>query len=51
MSQAPGSGRPERFEGTDVEGYLAHHHDVIVLGAIDGARRASENASAAMERR
>ncbi len=33
----------ERFEGTDIEGYLAHHHDLIILSAIDEARISSEH--------
>ena len=32
----------ERLEGTDIEGYLSHHHDMIILSAIDEARRVAE---------
>lgn len=41
----------EKLDSTDIEGYLAHHHDIIILGAIEDARRASENDADAMERR
>lgn len=40
-----------KLESTDIEGYLAHHHDIIILGAIEDARRASEEAAAELERR
>ena len=41
----------EKLESTDIEGYLAHHHDIIILGAVEDARRASEVDADAMERR
>lgn len=41
----------EKLESTDIEGYLAHHHDIIILGAVEDARRAIEDDAQAMERR
>ncbi len=32
----------ERLEGTDIEGYLSHHHDMIILSAIDESRKIAE---------
>ena len=32
----------ERLEGIDLEGYLSHHHDMIVLNAIDSTSRVTE---------
>eukprot|EP01038_Epipyxis_sp_PR26KG_P006682 gene6682-9166_t len=40
-----------KLEGADIEGYLAHHHDMIILGAIDEANRGSEDDVAEMQRR
>lgn len=33
----------ERLEATDIEGYLAHNHDLIILTAIDEAKRGAED--------
>ena len=41
----------EKLESTDIEGYLAHHHDMIILGAIEDARRAAEDDAQDAERR
>jgi hypothetical protein len=41
----------EKLESTDIEGYLAHHHDIIILGAVEDARRAAEDDAQTMERR
>lgn len=41
----------EKLESTDIEGYLAHHHDIILLGAVEDARRAAEDDAQTMERR
>jgi hypothetical protein len=30
------------LEGIDLEGYLSHHHDMIVLNAIDSTSRVTE---------
>eukprot|EP00752_Nemacystus_decipiens_P018614 g16689.t1 len=35
---------------TDVEGYLAHHHDMIVLTAVDETRRAAAECSLVRQR-
>lgn len=40
-----------QLEPTDIDGYLAHHHDMIVLSAIEDARRASEEDVQEMQRR
>jgi hypothetical protein len=32
----------EKLDSTDLDGYLAHHHDMIILTAIDEARKCSE---------
>jgi hypothetical protein len=32
----------ERLEGTDIEGYLLHHHEMIVFSAIDEARKIAD---------
>ena len=32
-----------RLEGTDIEGYLAHHHDMIILTTIEDVRRGAED--------
>jgi hypothetical protein len=32
----------QALEGTDIEGYLAHHHDMIFLSVIDEARKKTE---------
>jgi hypothetical protein len=31
------------LEGTDLEGYLAHHHDMIILTAIEESRQIGDN--------
>jgi hypothetical protein len=31
------------LEGVDLDGYLAHHHDMIVLNAIDHTIRQTED--------
>ena len=31
-----------RFEQTDVEGFLAHHHDIIIYSAINESQRTSD---------
>ena len=41
----------EKLDSTDIEGYLAHHHDIIILGAVEDARKASEDDAETMERR
>lgn len=41
----------EKLDSTDIEGYLAHHHDIIILGAIEDARRAADDDAETMERR
>ena len=41
----------ERLEGTDIEGYLSHHHDMIILSAIDEARRVAEKDVADTQKR
>jgi hypothetical protein len=33
----------ERLEATDIDGYLAHNHDLIILSAVDEARRGAED--------
>ena len=33
----------ERLEATDIDGYLAHNHDLIILTAIDEAKRGAED--------
>ncbi|CAM9394309.1 unnamed protein product [Ascophyllum nodosum] len=35
---------------TDIEGYLAHHHDMIVLSTVEETRRAAEEWSLARQR-
>jgi len=40
-----------RLEGTDIDGYLAHHHDMIILTAIDEARHGAEDHVHEMQRR
>ncbi|CBJ27707.1 Nuclear pore complex protein Nup93, putative [Ectocarpus siliculosus] len=35
---------------TDIEGYLAHHHDMIVLTAVHGTRAAAEECSLVRQR-
>lgn len=32
----------ERLEGTDIEGYLLHHHEMIIFSAIDEARKIAD---------
>ena len=32
----------QALEGTDIEGYLSHHHDMIFLSVIDEARKKTE---------
>ena len=32
----------QTLEGTDIEGYLSHHHDMIFLSVIDEARKKTE---------
>ena len=32
-----------RLEGVDLDGYLAHHHDMIVLNAVDDSIRLTED--------
>ena len=32
----------ETLESTDIEGYLQHHQDLIILTAIKGSRQAAE---------
>jgi hypothetical protein len=39
------------LEGTDIEGYLAHHHDMIVLTAVEEARQGAEEHVQEMQRR
>ena len=41
----------DKLESTDIEGYLAHHHDIIILGAVEDARRAAEKDAQAAEQR
>jgi hypothetical protein len=38
-----------RFEGTDIEGYLAHHHDMIMLSTADNAKRGAEEDAQEMQ--
>lgn len=33
----------ERLEATDIDGYLAHNHDLIILSAVDEAKRGAED--------
>ena len=40
-----------RLEGTDIEGYLAHHHDMIILTTIEDVRRGAEDHMHEMQRR
>lgn len=40
-----------RLEGTDIEGYLAHQHDMIILTAIEEARQGAEDHVQEMQRR
>lgn len=40
-----------RLEGTDIEGYLAHHHDMIILTTIEDVRRGAEDHMHDMQRR
>jgi hypothetical protein len=39
-----------KLEGTDIEGYLAHHHDLVLLAAIDESRRNCERDIEEMQR-
>ncbi len=39
------------LEGTDLEGYLAHHHDMILLTAIEESRQIGENYLYEMQQR
>ena len=40
-----------RLEGVDIEGYLAHHHDMIVLKSIDDAMKEADRNAQAIHRR
>jgi hypothetical protein len=40
-----------RFAGTDIEGYLAHHHDMIILSTIDNAKASFEGDAQEMQQR
>lgn len=40
-----------RLEGTDIEGYLAHQHDMIILTAIEEAKQGAEDHVQEMQRR
>lgn len=40
-----------RLEGVDIEGYLAHHHDMIVLKSINDAMKEADRNAQAMHRR
>jgi hypothetical protein len=40
-----------RLEGADLEGYLAHHHDMIILTSIEESRRLAEQHVQNMHRR
>lgn len=40
-----------RLEGTDIEGYLQHQHDMIILTAIEEARQGAEDHVQEMQRR
>ena len=40
----------ERLDNTDIEGYLQHHQDLILLTAIDGARQSAEENVQALQR-
>lgn len=39
------------LEGTDLEGYLAHHHDMIILTSIEESRQLAEQHLQSMQRR
>lgn len=39
------------LEGTDLEGYLAHHHDMIILTSIEESRQLAEQHLQNMQRR
>ena len=41
----------EHLEATDIDGYLSHHHDMIILTAIDEAKRGAEYDVREMHRR
>eukprot|EP01041_Mallomonas_annulata_P004894 gene4894-9761_t len=41
----------EKLDSTDIEGYLAHHHDMIILTALDEAKRIAEEDIHDMQRR
>ena len=41
----------EHLETTDIEGYLTHHHDMIILNAINEAKRGAEYDVREMHRR
>lgn len=40
-----------RLEGTDIEGYLAHQHDMIILTAIEEAKQGAEDHIQEMQRK
>ena len=39
------------LEGTDLEGYLAHHHDMIILTSVEESRQLAEQHLQSMQRR
>ena len=41
----------DRLEDTDIEGYLAHHHDMIVLMALEESKRAAADNMREVQRR
>lgn len=41
----------EKLDSTDIDGYLAHHQDMIVLTALDEAKRISEDDIQDLQRR
>ena len=40
----------ERMRETDVEGFLRHHHDLVVITAVEEAKEAAERSAARQER-
>jgi hypothetical protein len=41
----------ERLEATDIDSYLAHHHDIVILNTIEEAKRGAEEDVQELHRR
>jgi hypothetical protein len=41
----------ERLDCTDLDGYLSHHHDMIILTAINDARRSAQERERSIQRK